>query len=279
MALQSEENADLQQRSAVAVASFIEFCSQHNIKQPPDKIVKNLCTFLCQDTEKTPTFAFNRKHTDGILSFQGSSLRIHKDKEGSKPSAKAPDAEIPEENKKARLSRRGAGFAFNQLSSKFGPELLNVIPNMWHSMIGGLLSAFQNGVLNSAHMLPSCLTLYLGSVEQSDTLIEKQYGQDVIDSLSVLEAVAPSFDSGLWPRLAEVLPILDLALRSRFAIIRQASAQCFATICSVMTAESMRYVVEKIVPLLGDPLVLANRQGATELIYREFACLFLYYPA
>ncbi|KAF9453249.1 SNF2 superfamily chromatin remodeling protein [Macrolepiota fuliginosa MF-IS2] len=248
--IKSEENVGLQQRSAVAVASFIEFCSHHNIKQPPDKIVKNLCTFLCQDTENTPTFAFNRKHTDGILSFQGSSLRNQKDKEGGKPSAKGSDTQAPEENKKARLSRRGAGFAFNQLSAKFGPELLSIIPNMWHSMAGGLMSAFQNG-----------------SVEQSDILIEKQYGQDVIDSLSVLEAVAPAFDSGLWPRLAEVLPILDLALRSRFAIIRQAAARCFATICDVMTAESMRYVVEKIVPLLGDPLVLANRQGATELIY------------
>jgi hypothetical protein len=109
----------------------------------------------------------------------------------------------------------------------------------------------------------------LGSVEESDTLIEKQYGQDVIDSLSVLEAVAPSFDSGLWPRLAEILPILNLALRSRFAIIRQATARCFATICNVMTSDSMRYVVENIVPLLSDPLVLANRQGAIELIYRE----------
>ncbi|KAJ3567398.1 hypothetical protein NP233_g6399 [Leucocoprinus birnbaumii] len=248
--IKSEENIDLQQRSAVAVASFIEFCSQHNIKQPPDKIVKNLCTFLCQDTETTPTFAFHRKQTDGILSFQGATPRGQKDKAAAAKPPQATDADNPEENKKARLSRRGAGFAFNQLSSKFGHKLLDVIPNMWHSMAGGLLSAFKTG-----------------SVEQSDAMIEKQYGQDVIDSLSVLGAVATSFDSNLWPRLAEILPVLDLALRSRFAIIRQAAARCFATICDVMTAESMRYVVEKIVPLLGDPLVLANRQGATELIY------------
>lgn len=109
-----------------------------------------------------------------------------------------------------------------------------------------------------------------GTVGESDALIDKQYGQDVIDSLSVLEAVAPLFDPALWPRLVEILPILDLALRSRFAIIRQAAARCFATICHVMTAESMCYVVEKIVPLLSDPLTLANRQGATELIYRTF---------
>lgn len=111
--------------------------------------------------------------------------------------------------------------------------------------------------------------LHTGSVGESDALIEKQYGQDVIDSLSVLEAVAPSFDSSLRPRLMEVLPVLDLALRSRFAIIRQAAARCFATICDVMTADAMRYVIEEIAPLLGDPLVLANRQGATELVYRR----------
>jgi TATA-binding protein-associated factor len=37
-----------------------------------------------------------------------------------------------------------------------------------------------------------------------------------------------------------------------------------------MTLDAMRYVVEHLVPLLGDALVLTNRQGATELIYRSF---------
>jgi TATA-binding protein-associated factor len=31
----------------------------------------------------------------------------------------------------------------------------------------------------------------------------------------------------------------------------------------------MRFVIEHAVPLLGDPLILANRQGATELMYRS----------
>ena len=58
-------------------------------------------------------------------------------------------------------------------------------------------------------------------------------------------------------------------LQSRFAIIRQVAARCFATVCDVMTAEAMRYVIELVLPSLQDPLVLANRQGATELIYRK----------
>ena len=66
---------------------------------------------------------------------------------------------------------------------------------------------------------------------------------------------------------------MHLALSSKFAIIRQAAAQCFATVCDIMTPEGMHYVIEKIIPLLQDPLVLANRQGATELIYRQPSCL------
>lgn len=62
--------------------------------------------------------------------------------------------------------------------------------------------------------------------------------------------------------------MMHLALRSRFAIIRQSAAKCFATICDVMTSDAMRHVIEHVVPMLGDPVVLANRQGAMELIYR-----------
>lgn len=111
------------------------------------------------------------------------------------------------------------------------------------------------------------------SVSKMDNLIEKQYGQDVIDSLSVLEAVVPTFHQDLWPKLAELLPTILLALRSRFAIIRQCSARCFATICHVMTVDAMHFVIQKVVPYLGDTSNLSNRQGATELIYRQSVTL------
>lgn len=107
--------------------------------------------------------------------------------------------------------------------------------------------------------------------EESDELMEKKYGQDVIDSLSVLEAVTPALHRDLWPQLQETFPMIHLALRSKFAIIRQLAARCFATLCDTMTSQGMRFVVENIIPSLGDPLSLANRQGATELIYREYA--------
>lgn len=139
---QNEENLDLQSRSAVAVASFIEFCVQHNIAQPPDKIVKNLCTFLCQDVEQTPTFAFTRHTTKGILSFEAPPKTGDERKVKEVPK----EALSPEDAAKTRLSRRGAGLAFDQLSAKFGSRLLEVIPAMWHSMSGGLISACSTGM-------------------------------------------------------------------------------------------------------------------------------------
>lgn len=102
-----------------------------------------------------------------------------------------------------------------------------------------------------------------------DSAIDQHFGQDLIDSLSVLDAIIPTFHEELWPRCHALFPMLGLALRSKFAIVRQCAARCFATICDTMTAAAMRFVIEKVVPFLGDPINLSNRQGATELAYRK----------
>ena len=135
----------MQNRSAVAVAVFVEFCVENNIVQPPDKIVKNLCTFLCQDVDQTPTFAYLRKITDGILSFRGSNSTSQDNNKGINGGLDRMNLEKSQDVEKARIARRGACQAFEQLSIRFGSRLLDVIPSMWQSMAGGLLSACQAG--------------------------------------------------------------------------------------------------------------------------------------
>jgi TATA-binding protein-associated factor len=150
---QSEENEDLQKRSASAMAAFVRFCIQNKLTQPPEKIVKNLCTFLCQDAEQTPTFSCMRKIIKGILSFSlNSSLTSRSAKEAIGISDRGEGDK--DEVQKAKLARRGASYAFKQLSEKFGEKLLDTIPTMWQSMAGGLLSACNSGTSNgSEHCL------------------------------------------------------------------------------------------------------------------------------
>jgi TATA-binding protein-associated factor len=112
---------------------------------------------------------------------------------------------------------------------------------------------------------------FIDSPNAADDLIDRQHGQDVIDSLSVLEAVVPTLHQELWPKIRELFPMIAMALRSHFAIIRQSAARCFAAICDVMTMDAMRFVVETILPFLGDTLINANRQGATELVFSTSA--------
>ena len=132
----------MQTRSATAVAAFIEFCSQNKLVQPSEKIVKNLCTFLCQDSESTPTFAYARQKELGILSF-----KIHGNVEvKSNGRGRRQEVETREEpNNKSRLSRRGAQITFAELSKKFGTRLFEALPKMWEFVAGGLLTALESG--------------------------------------------------------------------------------------------------------------------------------------
>jgi TATA-binding protein-associated factor len=111
------------------------------------------------------------------------------------------------------------------------------------------------------------ISCFIDTPDTADDLISRQHGQDVIDSLSVLEAVVPTFHRDLWPKIRELFPMIAMALRSQFAIIRQSAARCFAAICDVMTVDAMRFVIETILPFLGDTLINSNRQGATELVF------------
>lgn len=135
---------------------------QHNISQPPDKIVKNLCTFLCQDVEQTPTFAYSRTIYKGILTLQTWSKVAPS--RGKETQEKGEPAKSEDEAAKTKLSRRGAGLAFDRLSVKFGPRLFEAIPKMWQSMAGGLLSACSAGMTK---LLPMVVSTLIPCLEQS----------------------------------------------------------------------------------------------------------------
>ena len=247
-----EENVDLQRRSAAAVATFIATCTSLNVNQPPEKIVRNLCTFLCQDIDQTPAFNLMIQTEKGILSTKAILAGEAATSNGKPLKVANSQVDFPTEASKAKISRRGAELAFKELSAKFGEDLFVRVPKMWEFMAGGLIAAYTTD-----------------SAREGDKAMEKGLGQDVIDSLSVLRVTASTLHDALKPRLVDLLPKLTLALRSRYAIVRQCTARSFATICDVITTQAMKCIIEHVIPHIADSRHTTSRQGAVELIYRK----------
>jgi TATA-binding protein-associated factor len=144
--IKSEENLGLQQRSASTLASLVSLCSAADSSvrvNPNDKIVKNLCTFLCSDPTTTPDIQ-NNHEKEGILS-------LHKAKEPDKTSSSGDASGEDERLKSQKLIRRGAETALREFATQFGPELFEVVPKLWTCMRSSLDSIFNYGMYIDFH--------------------------------------------------------------------------------------------------------------------------------
>lgn len=234
-----EENVELQARSAAGVTSLIDFYTSAAKRGPVDKILSNLVKFYCADTSETPEFHPNAHLEQAILS-----LRKEEDRKDHPDAAK-----FEREAREARTMRRGAKEALEQLARLYGPQLLDKIPNLKALVESSLQQCLAGD-------LPPTLS------DQEDVL-----GQEVVDGLSTLRALTPTFDKALHPWIISLLPLITKALQCKLSVIRYAAAKCLATICSVMTIDGMTTLVEKVLPGINNALDLHQRQGVVECIY------------
>lgn len=119
---------------------MIEICSAPDSPirlNPSDKLVKNLCTFLCQDVTKTPIFATSKSIDAGILSLRYKPARGLAGKE-----IKA--LEESEQVVASRLVFRGAQLALSELATKFESKLLDQVPKLWGCMSDAISSTLDS---------------------------------------------------------------------------------------------------------------------------------------
>jgi TATA-binding protein-associated factor len=237
--VKKEENVELQQRSAASVARLIELFAEGGRAGPAAKVVSNLAKFSCIDTSETPEFAPNAVFTSNILS-----LRKEEDRRDHPDAAK-----FAREAKEARIVRRGAKEALEQLSSIFGANLFNKVPTLKEIMENALKHAFEGD-------LPA---------DAKDP--EQESGQAAIDGMSVLRALAPTLSKELYPFVLQLLPLVIKALHSELSVFRYMAAKCLATVCSVITVDGMTMLVEKVLPSISNPVDLNFRQGVIEAVY------------
>ncbi|KAI8639842.1 hypothetical protein BD408DRAFT_371118 [Parasitella parasitica] len=244
-----EENLELQERSAATLTDLIALCERSQTRiNPNDKIVKNLCTFLCSDTTVTPVLEENQTKS-GILSF-------HKEESSKATSANSKEA-LTQEQKDAKLMKRGAEISLRKFCDTFGERVFEIVPKLMQCISQKVVETFPE---NSGHS---------NNIEKADKAISEQFqqGQEVIDSLTVLTMVVPYLSEGLWPQICEFIPYVCRALQSCYAVIRSVSARCLAAIANVITTRTMQVIVDNVLPQLGNTLNSYHRQGAAELVY------------
>lgn len=236
--IKTEENVELQTRSACSIASLMAYYANSERRGPADKVIANLMKFYCVDTSETPEFFPN-------ISFKESVLSLRKE-EDRKDHVDATKYEM--EAKAARITRRGAKAALDQLTRAFGDQLLTKIPAMKTKIETPLRQAFD------------------GELPLSIEAEGEELGQEVVDGLSILRALTPSIHPDLHWFVLEMMPLVVKALRSTLSVFRYIAAKCFATICSVIRIPGMTMLVESVLPSINS-IFLCPRQGAIELIY------------
>ncbi|KAH0537137.1 TATA-binding protein-associated factor mot1 [Glutinoglossum americanum] len=237
--IKNEENVELQKRSAVAIASLIEHYATSTRRGLVEKVVSNLVSFCCVDTSETPEFHANAGLQNAILS-----LMKEEDRKDHSDTAK-----FERDARAARIMRRGAKEALEQVARIFGRDLFEKLPTLKNIIQDPLQQAFAGD-------LPADIK------DPNSTL-----GQAVVDSLSTIRALVPTFHPDLYPFIVTLLPLVVKALQSSLSVFRYSAAKCFATICSVITVKGMTMLVESVLPLVNNALDLRCRQGAIECIY------------
>ncbi|KAG0149490.1 hypothetical protein CROQUDRAFT_687820 [Cronartium quercuum f. sp. fusiforme G11] len=251
--IKNETIVDLQTRSANALASFVDICTSPNSpvkNDPTDKIIGNLSTYLCQDESQTPTFIKGKSSKRGIFLAQDNGIR---------PSMSGNDSCEPssdEASDQPKLLRRGAELALSSLAAKFGDDLIDRIPKLWQCMSEPLLTLFKSGDVKAA------------DDRMGNQISEPTLAQDLLDCLTVLPAVASSLPLSSHPRLATLFLPLCHVVKSKFAVVRYSVVKCYAALCSFLPDQGLLEVITHVLPLIGDPLNLAHRQGAIEMISR-----------
>ena len=237
--VKAEENIELQKRSAISISSLVEHYAHAERRGPADKIIANLGKFYCIDTSETPEFRPNAVLQNSILS-----LRKEEDRKDHQDAAK-----YEAEARAARITRRGAKEAFDQLTQSFREDLFTSAPTLKTKITAPLHQAFDGE-------LPEDL--------QDEA---SELGQDVVDGLSILRTITPSLHTSLYPFVDEMIPLIVKALRCIFAVFRYAAAKCFATICSILTISGMTVLVEQVLPAINNSFEIHYRQGAIECVY------------
>lgn len=235
-----------------SVASLIKQLIREGRNNIADKMVKNLCGFLCVDPLEVPEYA-PYKSFDGIVSLvrdgrdndvvkeAAASSAIDSSTKDGEASPKIIDFEV----KGAIVKRRGGKFSLKSLVELFKGELFDKLPKLKLIMVEPFAEMDESKV---------------------DHLTDKE-GQSIIDAYELIRTLFPWITVELQDEVLTHIEVFIKGLNSKQSVFRYSSSKCIASIVSTRPTIGFQILVEKIIPMLNNPLETRDRQGAVECIY------------
>ncbi|XP_068114094.1 TATA-binding protein-associated factor 172 [Hyperolius riggenbachi] len=286
-AVKKEENPVVQNYAALCIAKLLKQCISRT-PCPNSKIVKNLCSSVCVDSNITPALSCPAPAINNIENSKGSSsekegtyhtvtkhrgiITLYRHQQAAfaitsrrGPTPKATRTQVadlpagssshnaPESDETQKLhliQRRGAEYTLATIAKHFAGDLATGLPNLWDAMVGPLRNYINIDRFDGKLLL-----------EKGD-----DPAQELVSSLQVFEITAASMDSSLHPLLLQHLPHLFMCLQHPYTAVRHMASRCVGVMSRITTMESMNVFLEKVLPWLGAIDDNTKQEGAIEAL-------------
>lgn len=233
----------LQEYSSDQSASLINQLIKEERINIVDKVVKNLCGFLCVDPVEVPEWLPN-KNVEGIMSLKKDIKHddVEVDESVNEESNNNDHILDDREVRNAIVKRRGGKIALEKLVIKFGPLLFEKIPKLLDLML-----------------------VPLESLKKSEC--DDKEGQGIIDSFELIKYLFPQIDKSLISNLFSSIDLVLLGLKSDKSVWRFSAAKCFAAMVLTCPTDGFQILVKQLLPMLQNPLNIQDREGGIEAVY------------
>ncbi|OWA51690.1 TATA-binding protein-associated factor 172 [Hypsibius exemplaris] len=237
-----------------------------------EKIVKNLCSYLCCDVSQTPDVehplptgvvlsdddcAFDE--CSGIFSLLATAKEKEKTSSTKPASCSRKSSQVAitlPANSDASLAsphiagengidiqRSGGECGLRAISTAFGVSVFDDLPQL---VVDRILRPISVGLASA------------GSTD-----VER--AKEVVVALQIVEKIIPHVHPDLYDRILGILDFLGNGVGHRFTAVRHMSGRVVASLALLCEERSIRFLASHVIPLLGSEDI-PSRQGAIETV-------------
>ncbi|OBA27152.1 hypothetical protein HANVADRAFT_52460 [Hanseniaspora valbyensis NRRL Y-1626] len=243
--IKMEKTPILQKRSIIALVKLLERLETAGKLNVVNKVVKNLCGFLCVDTISVPGYLENKEYTGRIYD-----LIFHE-----RSAILSSDPVLLNARDKAKIKTKGGldalEFLINNALKAEGDFSLKMIPQ-----------------LDSWIFDPIMQYIKIAESNTTPIEIEDNLGSQLVDSFAVLRQIVPILDQNIIKLDLEtvLLPNLLIILKSEKSILRFSSSMALAALAKTAPRILIPFIVENVLPMVNNGGSVTERQGGIELI-------------